>query len=94
MLNLRKTVMDVALNNGFTLRQQEDGTSDLKEYVYKFGELLVKHKDDVDMKNVVGSLKKYLIESGFTPKVKKGDSFDFDDYIYTFAINLLIEIGK
>lgn len=41
----RKKIKELALECGFKLKTQADGSKDLNEYVYKFADKLIESKD-------------------------------------------------
>lgn len=43
----RKQIKELALECGFKLKSQADGSEDLNEYVYKFAEELIKDRDQL-----------------------------------------------
>ena len=55
----KKTVKEIALANGFKLKEQPGGTLELNPYVYVFSDKLVEHQQ-----SKVDELQKQLIDQG------------------------------
>ncbi|MAK91109.1 MAG: hypothetical protein CMI13_07750 [Oleibacter sp.] len=55
----KQRIKDIAINNGFKLKEQPDGSSDLNPYVYAFSEALYKEAaktKERDNKNILGGI--------------------------------------